>query len=91
MEQNPEPAFLEEFEDLFSDTRGTIKDVKARIIVEEKFNSRYFKPRPVPYALKEKIRKTMHSTGPPRSTPGGMSYEESGTVLFLVAQHRLRH
>ena len=55
MEQNDEPFFLTEFEDLFSETRGTIKDVKAKIIVEDVAKPKYFKPRPVPYALREKV------------------------------------
>ena len=57
VEQNrpKEPVFLDEFEELFSETRGTIKDVKAKIIVDQEVKPRYFKPRPVPYALKEKV------------------------------------
>ena len=54
-EQNQEPDFLKGFDELFSETRGTIKDVKARVIVDEGAKSRYFKPRPVPYALREKV------------------------------------
>ena len=39
-EQNQEPDFLKGFDELFSETRGTIKDVKARVIVDEGAKSR---------------------------------------------------
>ena len=50
-----ELSFLNEFEDLFSDTRGTIIGSKAKIHVDQDAKPRYFKPRPVPYALREKV------------------------------------
>ena len=54
-EKNDEPPFLKDFDELFSDTRGTIQDVKAKIIVDQEAKPKYFKPRPVPYALREKV------------------------------------
>ena len=44
-----------EFSDVFEDTRGTVKGTKATISVDPSAKPRYFKPRPVPYVLREKV------------------------------------
>ena len=46
---------LGEFAEVFGETRGTIKGVKASIVVDPAAQPRFFKPRPVPYALYEKV------------------------------------
>ena len=43
------------YDDVFKDELGTIKDTKAKIEVDPATKPRYFKPRPVPYALRSKI------------------------------------
>ncbi|KAK7095401.1 hypothetical protein V1264_006813 [Littorina saxatilis] len=46
---------LRENDELFEEVRGTIKGVKASIFVDPSAQPRYFKPRPVPYALREQL------------------------------------
>ena len=46
---------LQDCSELFSETRGTIHSTKASIQVDPTSRPRYFKPRPVPYALREKV------------------------------------
>ncbi|KAK3089020.1 hypothetical protein FSP39_000173 [Pinctada imbricata] len=46
---------LEDYSEIFKDELGAVKGVTAKIYVNENENPRYFKARPVPYALKGKI------------------------------------
>ena len=46
---------LYEFDEVFEDTRGTVKGAKAKIYIDPAAKPRYFKPRPVPHALRQKI------------------------------------
>lgn len=46
---------LGENAEVFEEVRGTIKGVKASIFVDPTAQPRYFKPRPVPYALRDKV------------------------------------
>ena len=46
---------LDENEEIFRDELGSFKGVKAKIKLKENVTPKFFKPRAVPYALKEKI------------------------------------
>lgn len=46
---------LKESEGVFEEVRGTIRGVKANIFVDPTAQPRYFKPRPVPYALRDQL------------------------------------
>ncbi|VDI55683.1 Hypothetical predicted protein [Mytilus galloprovincialis] len=46
---------LSTYNDVFKDELGAIKGVKAKIYVDENATPKYFKARPLPYALKEKV------------------------------------
>ena len=46
---------LMEFSEVFEDTRGIVKGTKATIFVDPSAKPRYFKPRHVPCALREKV------------------------------------
>ncbi|KAK3087172.1 hypothetical protein FSP39_002564 [Pinctada imbricata] len=46
---------LEDYSEIFKDELGAVKGVTAKIYVNENEKPRYFKARPVPYALKGKI------------------------------------
>ena len=48
-------SLLSTYREVFKDELGTIQGVKAKIYVDENAPPKYFKARPVPYALKEKI------------------------------------
>ncbi|XP_018359976.1 PREDICTED: uncharacterized protein LOC108759161 [Trachymyrmex cornetzi] len=45
----------EEFSDVFDKPVGTIKDFKAKLILKEDATPRFFKSRPVPFALRDKV------------------------------------
>ena len=45
---------------LFDDGLGTIKGVVAHLKLKENAKSQFFKPRPVPFALKEKTAAELH-------------------------------
>ena len=49
------PRTLREFSEVFENTSGTDKGTKATIFVDPSAKLRYFKPRPVPYAFREKV------------------------------------
>jgi hypothetical protein len=59
--RNPEnlDKLLEQYKDVFSSDQGTIKDFAAQIHVQSDATPRFFKPRPVPYALKEAVEKEL--------------------------------
>ena len=46
---------LKNYEEVFADTPGTIKDFTASIHVKEGAKPMFFKPRPVPLALRERV------------------------------------
>ncbi|CAC5398917.1 unnamed protein product [Mytilus coruscus] len=66
LSHNQEPEKDKELQDLlrkypqvFKEGLGTLKGTKARIYVDKDATPKYFKTRPVPYALKEKIEKEL--------------------------------
>ncbi|XP_046555656.1 uncharacterized protein K02A2.6-like [Haliotis rubra] len=52
-------GIVDKYPTLFSEGLGTFKGVEAKIYVEAEVKPLYFKARPVPYALKEKIEKEL--------------------------------
>ena len=48
-------CLLRNFEDVFEDTQGLIQNFKADIRIKEDAKPLYFKPRPVPYSLKDQV------------------------------------
>ncbi|UYV79768.1 K02A2.6-like [Cordylochernes scorpioides] len=53
--ENNLPTQLHRFRELFSPGYGVFKGVRARLLVDPEVKPRFFKSRPIPYALKEKI------------------------------------
>ena len=51
---------LKEYDVLFREELGTVKGVVAKLKVKEKFKAKFFKPRPVPFALKTGIEEEIH-------------------------------
>ena len=47
--------WVQQYPALFDGTLGTIKGVTAELMVKENATPQYFKPRPVPYALRDKV------------------------------------
>ncbi len=60
--QNPEALekLLDKYKDVFSPGQGTIKGFKAQIHVKSDTSPRFFKPRPVPYSLRESVEKELN-------------------------------
>ena len=60
---NPEPAIWQEVvdrhPDVFNDELGRIKDVTAKIQVDPTFQPKFFRHRPVPYALRTKVEEEL--------------------------------
>ena len=54
-------ALLQKHDDLFKDELGTVKPHKATLHVKADATPRFFKPRPVPFAIKEAIGKQLDS------------------------------
>ena len=54
---------LREFSEVFEDTRGTVKGTKATIFVDPSAKPLYFKPRPVSYALFQKVSQELDRLG----------------------------
>ena len=52
-------AVLEKYKEVFEESLGTFHKVEAKIKVVSDAQPRYFKPRPVPYALRDKIEKEL--------------------------------
>ena len=48
-------ALLHQYRDVFADVLGTISPHKAALHLKDGTNPRFFKPRPVPYALRERV------------------------------------
>ena len=49
------PTLLNQHEALFKEELGTVKGIKAKIYVNSQAQPKYFKPRPVAYALRQKV------------------------------------
>ena len=54
------------YSSLFDGNLGTIKGVTALLEIKDNAVSQFFKPRPVPFALKEKIAEELSQTGKDR-------------------------
>lgn len=52
-------TLLKENEEIFRDELGTMKNVKAKLTVRHEARPKFFKPRPVPFALKEAVGKEL--------------------------------
>ncbi|XP_021364454.1 uncharacterized protein K02A2.6-like [Mizuhopecten yessoensis] len=52
-------AIIDAHQEVFKEGLGTVRGVKAKIYVDPEAHPRYFKPRPVPYSLKERIEKEL--------------------------------
>ena len=50
---------LKSYQQLFRKELGTLKGMEVQIHVPTKTQSRYFKPRPLPYSLKPKVEKEL--------------------------------
>ena len=50
---------LDKHKELFQDELGLVKEVKAEIYVDPTAQPRYYKPRPVPYALRAKVEQEL--------------------------------
>ena len=48
-------GILKEYDTLFKEELGTVKSVEAKLKVKEEVQTKFFKPRPVPFALKAGI------------------------------------
>ena len=46
---------VQQYPALFDGTLGTIKGVTAKLVIKENVTPQYFKPRPVPHALRDKV------------------------------------
>ncbi|UYV62952.1 K02A2.6-like [Cordylochernes scorpioides] len=57
--ENNLPTQLHRFRELFSPGYGVFKGVRARLLVDPEVKPRFFKLRPIPYALKEKISREL--------------------------------
>ncbi|UYV64815.1 K02A2.6-like [Cordylochernes scorpioides] len=57
--ENNLPTQLHRFRELFSPGYGVFKGVRARLLVDPEVKPRFFKSRPIPYALKEKISREL--------------------------------
>jgi hypothetical protein len=59
LESTDENDLIRDFEGIFDGERGTYQGIKAKIILKDGAQAKYFKARAVPYALKEKIGKEL--------------------------------
>ncbi|UYV72132.1 K02A2.6-like [Cordylochernes scorpioides] len=57
--ENNLPTQLHRFRELFKPGYGVFKGVRARLLVDPEMKPRFFKSRPIPYALKEKISRDL--------------------------------
>ncbi|UYV83435.1 K02A2.6-like [Cordylochernes scorpioides] len=57
--ENNLPTQLHRFRELFNPGYGVFKGVRARLLVDPEMKPRFFKSRPIPYALKEKISREL--------------------------------
>ena len=51
---------LEQYKDVFSESPGAIKDFKAEVTVQPGAKPLFYRPRPVPYALKDAVAEKLH-------------------------------
>lgn len=49
------PDILQEFPDIFGQPKGHIKKFKAKIVLKDDAKPKFMKPRPIPYAVQEKV------------------------------------
>ena len=52
-------SLLDKYKEVFTPGQGTIKDFKAHIKVKPGTTPKFYKPRPVPYSMKEKVEKEL--------------------------------
>ena len=52
-------SLLEEYSDIFKDELGTMNSIRAELLVKEDASPRFYRPRPVPFALKEAIEREL--------------------------------
>ena len=52
-------TLLQKYDELFREGLGTVTDIRAKLSVRAGSKPKFFKPRPVPYALKEAIEKDL--------------------------------
>ena len=52
-------AVLEKYGDLFKEELGTLKGVEVKLVVPENATAKFFKPRPVPYAIRGAIERDL--------------------------------
>ena len=50
---------LDKHKEVFSDKLGTLKDYKVKFYLEEQAKPQFFKPRPLPLALRDKVAKEL--------------------------------
>ncbi|XP_011883701.1 PREDICTED: uncharacterized protein K02A2.6-like, partial [Vollenhovia emeryi] len=50
---------LKEFADIFEEPKGYIKNFKAKIILKDDAIPKFMKPRPIPYAIQEKVNREL--------------------------------
>jgi len=55
VETLPKPDFASQFPELFKDELGTLKGVKVRLTSDSSVSPRFFRPRTVPYAYRERV------------------------------------
>ena len=55
----PPEKLLDKYANLFRPTLGCLKHLTDQLFVNPIFKPRFFKPRPVPYLLKEKVEKEL--------------------------------
>ena len=59
--QNELEVLLEKYKPVFSDTLGTMKNFSAHLELTENVKPKFFRPRPVPFALKDRIEQELDS------------------------------
>ena len=52
-------SLLQKYDELFRDELGTLKGITARLVVDENATPKFFKPRPVPYAIRGAIEQDL--------------------------------
>ena len=50
---------MAEFSDVFKDQLGVLKRIEGNIAIDDSVVPRFHKPRPIPFALKEKVEQRM--------------------------------
>ena len=50
---------MEKYSEVFREELGTLKGVKVKLVVPEDATAKFFKPRPVPYAIRGAIEKDL--------------------------------